>query len=44
MEELVGLNLTRRIGICNYNVQLLTDLLAYAKIQPYCNQVHSAAV
>lgn len=39
MEELVDKKLTRFIGVCNFNVQLLTDLLSYAKIQPYCNQV-----
>jgi len=39
MEELVGKGLTRFIGVCNYNVQLLTDLIDYAKIAPFCLQV-----
>jgi D-xylose reductase len=39
MEQLVGLQLTRFIGVCNFNVQLLTDLLSYAVHKPYLNQV-----
>ncbi|KAJ1401294.1 NADP-dependent oxidoreductase domain-containing protein, partial [Ochromonadaceae sp. CCMP2298] len=38
MEQLVGLGLTKRVGVCNFNVQLLTDLLSYASIPPYTNQ------
>lgn len=39
MEALVGKGLARFIGVCNYNVQLLTDLVDYAVVQPYCLQV-----
>lgn len=39
MEGLVASNLTRRIGVANFCVQLLMDLLSYAKISPYVNQV-----
>jgi D-xylose reductase len=39
MEELVLDKLCKRIGVCNFNVQLLSDLLSYAAIPPYLNQV-----
>lgn len=39
MEELVAAGLTKRIGVCNFNIQLLMDLLSYAQIRPYINQV-----
>jgi D-xylose reductase len=39
MEELVAQRKTRYIGVCNFNVQLLMDLLSYATIKPYANQV-----
>ena len=40
MENLmIELKLTRYIGVCNFNVQLLMDLLSYAEIKPYMNQI-----
>jgi diketogulonate reductase-like aldo/keto reductase len=39
MEALVDSNLTRHIGVANFNVQLLTDVLAYAVKPCYLNQV-----
>eukprot|EP01035_Chromulina_nebulosa_P031393 gene31393-41851_t len=42
MEKLVvETKLARRIGVCNFNVQLLMDLLSYCTVRPYCNQVES---
>lgn len=39
MEELVDKDLCKHVGVCNFNVQLLSDLLSYARIPPYLNQV-----
>lgn len=40
MEALVTeKKLCRFIGVCNFNVQLLSDLLSYATVQPYLNQI-----
>ncbi|WP_146575563.1 aldo/keto reductase [Botrimarina hoheduenensis] len=39
MEALVEAGLTRRIGVCNYNIALLRDLLASARIRPSALQV-----
>lgn len=40
MEELVEIHqLTRFIGVCNFNVQHLMDVMSYAKIPIYMNQV-----
>jgi len=39
MEELVRKGYVKAIGVCNFNVQLLHDLLTYAKIQPSVNQI-----
>lgn len=39
MEDLVAKGLTKHIGVSNFNVALLNDLLAYAKIKPVVNQV-----
>lgn len=37
MESLVEKGLTRSIGVSNFNIQLLSDLLCYARIKPVCN-------
>lgn len=39
MEDLVKKGYTKGIGVCNYNVQRLMDLLSYAEIKPSVNQV-----
>jgi alcohol dehydrogenase (NADP+) len=39
LEKLVELGLTKAIGVSNFNIQLLADLLTYAKIRPQCNQI-----
>lgn len=39
MEKCVELGLARSIGVSNFNVQLICDMLAYCKIKPVCNQV-----
>lgn len=39
MESLVDKALCRNIGVCNFNVQLLSDMLSYAVIPPYLNQI-----
>jgi diketogulonate reductase-like aldo/keto reductase len=39
MEELVDQGLSRFIGVCNFNVQHIMDVLSYARIKPYANQV-----
>jgi D-xylose reductase len=39
MEELVDAGLVRRIGVCNYGVGLVRDLLASARIPPAVLQV-----
>jgi diketogulonate reductase-like aldo/keto reductase len=41
MEKLVDAGLVKTIGVSNYNVQLLNDLLNYARIKPAVNQVCS---
>jgi diketogulonate reductase-like aldo/keto reductase len=41
MEALVRKGYVRAIGVSNFNVQLLHDLLSYAKIPPVVNQVES---
>jgi D-xylose reductase len=38
MEGLVNKGLTRSIGVSNYNVQLLSNLLSFAKIKPVVNE------
>lgn len=38
-ENLVKKGLTKSIGVSNYNVQLLMNLLTYAEIKPVVNQV-----
>jgi len=39
LEELVQAGLVRHIGVCNYGVSLLRDLLSYARIRPTVLQV-----
>jgi len=39
MEALVDEGLVKQIGVSNFNVQLLMDLMTYARIRPVCNQV-----
>jgi diketogulonate reductase-like aldo/keto reductase len=39
MEALVEKGLTKSIGVSNWNVQLLWDLLSYAKIKPVVNEI-----
>jgi diketogulonate reductase-like aldo/keto reductase len=39
MENLVKNGYTKSIGVSNYNVQLLMDLLSYCEIKPVTNQV-----
>lgn len=39
MEECVRKKLCRSIGVSNFNVQLLLDLLSYAEIKPAVNQI-----
>lgn len=39
MENLVKLGLTRSIGVSNFNIQLIADMLTYAEIKPSCNQI-----
>lgn len=43
MEELVELGLTKRIGVANFPVALLRDLLSYARIRPAVQQVEMHA-
>ena len=37
MEDLVKKGLTKSIGVSNFNIQLLADLLTYAEIKPAVN-------
>jgi diketogulonate reductase-like aldo/keto reductase len=37
MEELVNKGLTKSIGVSNFNIQFLADMLTYAKIKPAVN-------
>lgn len=39
MEKLVEKGLTRSIGVANFTVSMLVDLLSYAKVKPVVNQV-----
>ena len=39
MEELVKKGLTKSIGVSNFNVQSLLDMLTYCEIPPACNQI-----
>ena len=37
LEECVKFGYTRAIGLSNFNVQTINDLLTYATIKPVCN-------
>jgi diketogulonate reductase-like aldo/keto reductase len=37
MEELVDEGIVKSIGLSNWTVALLADLLTYARIKPACN-------
>ena len=39
MENLVKLGLAKSIGVSNFNVQALMDMLTYAEIRPAANEV-----
>ncbi|CAI2377282.1 unnamed protein product [Moneuplotes crassus] len=39
MEKLVNEGLIKSIGVSNFNVQTLLDMLAYCEIKPVCNQI-----
>jgi diketogulonate reductase-like aldo/keto reductase len=39
MEELVEQGKTRFIGLSNFNIQQINDILKIAKVKPICNQV-----
>ena len=41
MEQLVDEGLVKNIGVCNFNVSLLTDLLATARVKPAVLQIES---
>ena len=39
MEVLVDKGLAKKIGLSNFNMQLISDMLTYARIRPFCNQM-----
>lgn len=39
MEALVDKGLVKSIGVSNFSVQILWDMLSYAKIKPVVNEV-----
>ena len=39
LEDQVKAGKVKSIGVSNFNVQLLLDLLSYAEIKPVCNQI-----
>ena len=39
LEALVDAGYTKSLGLSNFNVQLICDLLCYARVKPVCNQV-----
>jgi D-xylose reductase len=39
MEDLVKKGFVRSIGISNFNIQLVADMLTYAEIKPAVNQI-----
>ncbi|CAL6000699.1 Aldose_reductase [Hexamita inflata] len=41
MESFVERGFAKNIGVSNYTVALMNDLLSYCKIKPFCNQIES---
>ena len=39
MEDLIKKGLTKSIGVCNYNIQALNNLLSFCKIKPVVNGI-----
>jgi len=39
MEELVHAGKTRFIGLSNFNISQIKDILQIAKVRPICNQI-----
>ena len=39
MEDLVDKGLAKNIGLSNFNMQFISDMLTYAKVRPFCNQM-----
>jgi diketogulonate reductase-like aldo/keto reductase len=39
LEKLVDQGLTKSLGLCNCNIQLVADLLLYCRIKPVANQI-----
>ena len=39
MEALVEQGLTKKIGVCNFNIGLIRELMTFAKVKPFMNQV-----
>jgi len=39
MEALVDQGLVKSIGVSNFNVQMLWDMLSYSRIKPVINEV-----
>jgi len=39
LESLVDKGLTKSLGLSNFNLQLIADLLCYARHKPVCNQI-----
>ena len=39
MEKLVGSKLTKSIGVCNYNIENLLNIISNCKIKPVVNEV-----
>ena len=39
LESLVDKGLTKSLGLSNFNLQLTSDLLCYARHKPVCNQI-----
>lgn len=38
-EEMHGAGLTRSLGVSNFNLQMMADLLCYCQVKPVCNEV-----